>query len=303
MHRLLPMKDLQNLSDEGALVGLQSCGDLLGGAVIGLHDGSFWAPCVITGKGVELYANSEELGEPAPVLLPPVRPPTLCEGPGFIALAKPSGLRTEDALRFVQGQHPEAELVSRLDKQTSGCLVIATNPTSAAALTQQFAEGTVRKTYLALVWGEPDESGHIDAPLSLSDSGGGSRYRAYVSESGKSSSTFYRTLWKQNGVSLLAAFPKTGRTHQIRCHLAHIGFPLVGDSKYGGCSAEWCRRLPLHCLRVIARDVDGGTIDASARLTEDFEATLMDIDSQDNTANGWHQPLQTLLAVEDAVQT
>merc|ERR1712039_205595 len=94
--RLLPMERLQRLALDGILIGLSSCEDLLGGAVVGLHDGSFWAPCIITGLGLELYANAEELGEPAPVLVERVRPSTLCEGPGYIVLAKPSSMRTED---------------------------------------------------------------------------------------------------------------------------------------------------------------------------------------------------------------
>merc|ERR1712232_283693 len=126
--RVLPMQQLKTLEAEGSLAGLDGCADLLGGAVIGLHDGSFWAPCVITGLGLELYANAEELGEPAPMLLPLERPATLCALPEYVALAKPSGLRNEDAVRFVQEDHPGAELVLGLDKQTSGCIFVATTP-------------------------------------------------------------------------------------------------------------------------------------------------------------------------------
>merc|ERR1719161_1698533 len=101
------MQDLERLASEGTLVGLESCGSLLGGAVVGLHDGSFWAPCVITGSGLELYANANELGVPAPLLLPPPQLHLLCEGTGYVVLAKPPGLRTEDALRMVREAHPE----------------------------------------------------------------------------------------------------------------------------------------------------------------------------------------------------
>lgn len=285
-HRLLPMEELQLLADAGSLTGLDGCRGLLGGAVVGLLDGSFWAPCIITGRGVELYANSDELGEPVPVLLPSLRPAAIGSGPGYVAFSKPSGLRTEDVLRFMQESHAEAELVSRLDKQTSGCLVVASTREGAVALTQQFSQGSVQKTYLALVWGQPPEVGRVDAPLALAEEGGGQRYRAYVSEKGKASSTAFRTLWRSGGAALLAAFPKTGRTHQIRCHMAHIGCPLVGDSKYGSASASWCGRLPLHCLRVQALDVDGAALDVRAHPTSDFEALCRSCWRLDSTASG-----------------
>jgi len=278
--RLLPMKGLQRLADKGRLSGLETCGGLLGGVVVGLRDGSFWAPCIVTGLGLELYASAEELGEPAPVLLPPVRPNVLQRGPGYVVLSKPSGLRTEDALRFALDEHPEAELVSRLDKQTSGALLIPTSVASTAALTRQFAENRVHKTYVALVHGQPEDSGEVDVPLKLAQFGGGSRYRAFAADDGKTAKTMYETAWRFVGYddepdfALLLVYPITGRTHQIRCHLAHIGYPLVGDNKYGGLASSWCPRLPLHCLRVQAADLLGGLLDAGAPLPADLESAL-----------------------------
>lgn len=273
--RLLPMVDLKQLSQDGHIDGLETCDDLLGGCLAGLRDGSFWAPCVITGLGLELYARAEELGEPKPVLAPPPRAPVLLEGPGFVALSKPPGLRTEDALKVLrEGAYPHAELVSRLDKETSGCLLVAADAVGARALTEQFTECKVKKTYLALVGGSPEDTGVIGDPLALSEVGGGSRYRAYVATDGRPASTSYRTLWRKEGVSLVAAFPKTGRTHQIRCHFAHKGFPLVGDAKYGGSPAPWCKRLPLHCLRVRGRDASGEPLDVRAPLADDLAEAL-----------------------------
>merc|ERR1712151_997368 len=85
----------------------------------------------------------------------------------------------------------------------------------------------------------------------------------------------YRTLWSGDGVALVCAKPISGRTHQIRCHMAHAGFPLVGDHKYSGKpTPAWCRRLPLHCLRVQALDEHGVTIDLRAPPPEDFMVML-----------------------------
>ncbi|CAK0849439.1 unnamed protein product [Prorocentrum cordatum] len=250
-------------------------------------DAGFWAPCVVTGLGLELFASAEELGSPAPGLLPPKGFGVLLEGPGFVGVDKPSGLRTEDVLDRLRRTHEGAELVSRLDRETSGCLLVPVAPSCAAVLTAQFAGhtdpiqsvhgfGMIQVTpargrpprvagHLALVSGAPPESGTVTAPLGLVEAGGGSRYRAYVDEGGKASETRYRTLWSGGGLALVQASPVTGRTHQIRCHMAHAGFPLVGDKKYSGVPAPaWCARLPLHCLRLQARDEGGGAIELEA---------------------------------------
>eukprot|EP00928_Gymnodinium_smaydae_P065485 TRINITY_DN4861_c0_g2_i1.p1 TRINITY_DN4861_c0_g2~~TRINITY_DN4861_c0_g2_i1.p1 ORF type:complete len:855 (+),score=219.88 TRINITY_DN4861_c0_g2_i1:36-2600(+) len=287
--RLVPMAQLHELAAAGRLKGLDACEAKLGGAVAGLADGTFWAPCVITGLGLELYASSEELGAPAPTLLPRLAATRIAEGPGYVALAKPSGLRTEDALRCLQSSFPDAELVSRLDKQTSGCLLVPTDAKSAEVLTKQFSEATVRKHYLCLVWGDPGDDGRVDAPLGLSEVGGGSRYRAFVTDegTGKASLTLYKTIWKHEGVSLLSVQPKTGRTHQIRCHLAHIGHPLVGDTKYGGKSAAWCARLPLHCLRLRATNVEGMDLDVTAPVPDDFIACIDALVGDDKSEVDW----------------
>jgi len=274
--RLLPMAELQALAASGTVEGVESCGGLLGGVVAGLRGGDFWAPCVVTGQGLELFANAEELGSPAPELLPPQGFGVVLEGHGFLAVEKPSGLRTEDVLDELRKEHPAAELVSRLDRETSGCLLVPTTASSAAAFTAQFSQHTVRKTYLALVSGRPPAEGTVDAPLALAEVGGGSRYRAYVDgERGKPSETRYRTLWVGENFALVAASPVTGRTHQIRCHLAHAGFPLVGDRKYSGeAGPAWCPRLPLHCLRLRALDERGAAVDVLAPLPEDLAQLL-----------------------------
>eukprot|EP00434_Breviolum_minutum_P038328 symbB.v1.2.033994.t1/scaffold4309.1/size41561/5 len=289
MKRLLPMQTLLSLGDE--LKGLESCEDKLGGAVVGTMDGSFWVPCIITGSGLELYASLEEVGDPLPKLLPPKELPVISETKDVIVLDKPCGLRTEDALRFVQQRHPSAELVSRLDKETSGCLLIPLTAESAKEFTKQFAETKVRKCYVAVVQGHPPETGHIEEALSLVQLGGGTKYRAFVDETGKAASTRYERIWSagDQGPSVLLAYPETGRTHQIRCHLAHLGHPLVGDTKYGGLVSLWCDRLPLHCLSLEAKGLSGDTLTTFAPIPEDLLLALLAMCDGELQREQWQQ--------------
>jgi len=132
-------------------------------------------------------------------------------------------------------------IVHRLDKDTTGLLVVAKNDRAHRALSKQFAdhgrEGPLRRGYLAFVWGVPDRpKGTIDAPL---DRHPHSREKRTVREGGREAITHWQLLERFNGhdgkpvASLLACTLETGRTHQIRVHLAHIGHPILGDATYG----------------------------------------------------------------------
>merc|ERR1719393_1009467 len=120
------MQELHRLASTGEVGGIESFDELLGGGVVGLKEGTFWAPCVITGSGLELYANADELGSPKPELLPPLSFELITRGSGYVAVNKPSGLRSEDVLFNLKKEHGEAELVSRLDQGTSGCMIVPT---------------------------------------------------------------------------------------------------------------------------------------------------------------------------------
>ncbi|CAE6933506.1 nsun2 [Symbiodinium natans] len=290
MTRLLPMDSLLTLAGSGDLEGLKSCEDQLGPAVVGAQDASFWAPCIITGKGLELYASVEELGDPRPTLRPSEVPTVLCRRPQYVILDKPSGLRTEDALRFAQDLGSDAQLVSRLDKETSGCLLIPLSNACAEVFTQQFAEAKVGKCYVALVEGAAPSEGEIQASLGLLEAGGGSRYKAFVDPEGKAASSKFELLWHSTGrgCSLVLVYPRTGRTHQIRCHMAHIGHPLVGDVKYGGTLSAWCQRLPLHCLALRAKSPEG-PVSAFAPLPPDFQKLLGALEENCVTDPDWQQ--------------
>lgn len=159
----------------------------------------------------------------------------------IIVLNKPSGLAVQggtntsrhvdgmlEALRFELNEKPK--LVHRIDKDTSGVLVLARNRTWADRLTKAFREHTLPKTYLALVNSCPkNPAGEIKAPL---EKCGG---KSLVSPDGKPAATVYKTLDEVGSkFALVEASPLTGRTHQIRAHMEYIGCPIVGDDKYFG---------------------------------------------------------------------
>jgi len=123
-------------------------------------------------------------------------------------------------------------IVHRLDKGTSGVLVIAKNDQAHRSLASQFKARTVAKTYEALVWGRPRcDSGVIEAAIGRHPS---ARVRMAVRPGGRAARTAYRVLSSWGVVSMLEVRPETGRTHQIRVHLSHLGHAIVGDRLYGG---------------------------------------------------------------------
>lgn len=126
-------------------------------------------------------------------------------------------------------------LVHRIDKDTSGLLVIAKSEKTMTHLAKQFFEHTIKRTYLALVWGEPSEDqGTIDAPIGRS-----AKNRKIMDvypdgSQGKNAITHWKVLRRLRYVSLIQCNLETGRTHQIRAHMKHLGHPLFNDAMYGG---------------------------------------------------------------------
>ena len=134
-------------------------------------------------------------------------------------------LAHEPALRQV----PRAGIVHRLDKDTSGLLVVAKNVTAQARLAEQLASRSVKRSYLALVHGDPPARGTIDAQIARDTR---VRTRMAVTRRGKEARTNYRVLERFGNAALLECRLETGRTHQIRVHLQYIRYPIVGDPVY-----------------------------------------------------------------------
>ena len=200
-----------------------------------------------------------------------------------IVLNKPPGLAVQggsgtewhldgllDALRF--GSDARPRLVHRLDKETSGVLVIARNPAAAAFLTRAFREKTTRKIYWAIVVGLPKpRQGRIDLALAKLPGREGERVRPDAEE-GKHAVTYYRVVENAGAkASWLALLPVTGRTHQLRAHCAAIGTPILGDAKYGAAAAHLAgvpgaKRLHLHARSLSIPHPLGGTLAVTAPL-------------------------------------
>lgn len=157
-----------------------------------------------------------------------------------------SELRIEDKEKYMVGGYNKFEefinrsgIVHRLDKETSGIILVAKNPETFIALQNQFKNGEVEKTYIALVHGKTPSEGEIDKPIGRLP---WNRKRFGVLEEGRPARTLYKTLdYKKNQLnkteevlSLVEVYPKTGRTHQIRVHFQSIHHPIFGDELYAG---------------------------------------------------------------------
>jgi 23S rRNA pseudouridine955/2504/2580 synthase len=216
-----------------------------------------------------------------------------------LVLDKPAGLAAQGgskldrhldamlgALQFDAAERPR--LVHRLDKDTSGVLVLARTARAAAKLAEAFRHKSTRKVYWALVAGVPKlRRGRIDLALAKSQGAGGERVMA-DDEAGKRAITWYATVDSAGRrAAWLALMPETGRTHQLRAHCAYLGTPIVGDSKYGGGAAqltgEISRKLHLHARSLRIPHPDGGVLEITAALPAHMRQTwkLLGFDEND----------------------
>ena len=186
--------------------------------------------------------------------------PILYEDDDVIVVNKPSGLLTHakgglsDEPTVAEIIRPKTSfatdtdrpgIVHRLDRDTSGLLIIAKNPESAAHLQRQFAERTAKKTYIAITDGKPKlNAAKIDLPIGRNPSAP-STFR--IDPNGKPAQTTYHVLAENDAQSLVELKPTTGRTHQLRVHLAHLNAPILGDRVYGKSSD--CRMM-LHAQKL-----------------------------------------------------
>ncbi len=153
------------------------------------------------------------------------------------------------ALSFGMARQPA--LAHRLDRETSGCLILGRHRKALAHLGKLFQRGEIAKTYWAVVVGNPPDEGRID--LSLARRTGDKRsWIMKVAEDGDASHTLFKVLGRGDGLAWLELKPLTGRTHQLRVHCAASGFPIAGDELYGGDRARAAARLVhLHARQVI----------------------------------------------------
>jgi 23S rRNA pseudouridine1911/1915/1917 synthase len=166
-------------------------------------------------------------------------------------------------------------IVHRLDKQTSGLIVVAKTDAAQASLMRQFGARSVEKEYLALVRGEtPAARGRIEAPVGRDPR---DRQRMAVVAGGREAVTEYESLGSSEGYSLVALHPLTGRTHQLRAHLAYLGLPIAGDLRYGGgIGPGGLERQFLHAARLtLDRPLDGKRLTAWSELPDDLAASLV----------------------------
>src|SRR3954449_3322162 len=198
-------------------------------------------------------------------------------------LATQGGTKTHNHLdRLLDGLADERgrpKLVHRLDKDTSGALLVARTARSAGHFAKAFSGRTARKVYWAIVVGVPDaDEGMIDAPLAKQPGTGGEKMHISP-EHGLPAKTRWRLVDRAgNRAAWVELQPLTGRTHQLRAHMAAIGHPIVGDAKYGGAEAfltgGTSRKLHLHARRIKIDAPDGGAIDVSAELPGHFAESL-----------------------------
>ena len=238
---------------------------------------------------------------PAPTAVRDASITPIYEDEALLALDKPPGVAVHGGsgisfgmIERVRRARPEArflELVHRLDRETSGVLLVAKKRAALTALHAQLREGLIDKRYLVLVRGRwRDALRVVDLPLESRSTAAGKQVR--VERSGREAITIFRLekRWSraEPPVSLLEAELKTGRTHQIRVHLTHLGFPLAGDDKYGDfawnrvLAKEGLKRMFLHACSIrFAHPLTGETVTLRSPLPTDLQAFVARMEASD----------------------
>ena len=216
----------------------------------------------------------------------------LFEDDALVAIDKPAGLAVHGgsgvslgAIEQLRAEFPQfrfLELVHRLDRETSGVLLLAKKRSALVALHAILRDGGVDKRYLALVAGEwKNQRQSVKLALTKYLTGEGER-RVTVDEEGQEAHTIFSLVKVVKNFSLLEAELKTGRTHQIRVHLAHLGFPIIGDDKYGdfalnkSLAKAGMRRMYLHAHKVaFPHPLTGDFLEISAPLPPEWRNSSM----------------------------
>ena len=217
----------------------------------------------------------------------------IAKTPDAYVLNKPPGLATQGGTkttrhldRLLHGLDEDdkgkPKLVHRLDKDTSGVILVARGPRAAAYFSKAFSGRTAKKVYWAIVTGVPEVAdGIIDLPLAKQPGSGGEKMHVDMEE-GQDARTKIRVIDRAGSrAAFVELQPLTGRTHQLRAHMAAVGHPIVGDAKYGGAEAMLTggisRKLHLHARRLRIGAPGGKTIDRQAELPEHFADSLANL--------------------------
>lgn len=222
----------------------------------------------------------------------------LFESDDFLIIDKPSGVTVQgegedgtDILPMLRtvfaGAYPFLQYVHRLDKETSGCLLLAKNRPSLLEAQEAFKNQKVKKTYQALVTGHnaKPKKWRVDAAIKRQFLE--KAVKAIISPDGKAAQTEFEVIMDYGSCALLQARPKTGRTHQIRVHLKSCGMAIAGDRHYGQpkfnrvMSKFGCKRLFLHAWKLSFKTTGGYLVRAEAPLPSDIGATINTLTKND----------------------
>ncbi|MDP2810479.1 MAG: RluA family pseudouridine synthase [Rhodocyclaceae bacterium] len=225
------------------------------------------------------------------------------EDEALIVLDKPAGVAVHggsgvsfgviEQMRRARPQAKFLELAHRLDRETSGLLIVAKKRSALTKLHDLFRDGGINKRYLALVRGRwLNLVQHVKLPLHKYLNAEGER-RVSVSSEGKAAHSIVRLAARWENFSLVEVELKTGRTHQIRVHLAHLGFPLAGDDKYGDFSLNrdlqkaGLKRMFLHAARLrLPHPLDGPPLELEAPLPPELRDFLKRLDANETRTHG-----------------
>jgi 23S rRNA pseudouridine955/2504/2580 synthase len=239
--------------------------------------------------------------KPQTEFVPAVEFPILYEDDALLALNKPSGVAVHggsgvsfgiiEQMRRARPQAKFLELVHRLDRETSGVLLLAKKRSALTAMHEIMREGNSDKRYYTLVLGQwRNAKQHVRLPLHKFDTPQGEK-RVMVREDGQASHTIFTLLksWPESSLpafSLLEAQLKTGRTHQIRVHLSHLGFPIAGDDKYGDFARnrelmkQGLKRMFLHAHSIsFSHPLTGEPLHITAPLPQELEKFIARLDA------------------------
>jgi 23S rRNA pseudouridine955/2504/2580 synthase len=242
-----------------------------------------------------------EKHEPEETHIPAVEFPILYEDDALVVVNKPSGVAVHggsgvsfgviEQMRRARPQAKFLELVHRLDRETSGVLLLAKKRSALIAMHEIMREGNSDKRYYALVLGQwKNVKQHVKLPLHKFDTPQGEK-RVMVREDGQASHTIFtlQKSWAESRLpafSLLEAQLKTGRTHQIRVHLSHLGFPIAGDDKYGDFARnkllmkQGLKRMFLHAHSIaFAHPLTGEAMHLTAPLPKELESFIAKLDA------------------------